>query len=141
MPVTAYWEGGYSCRVVVRDRFELRADEPPEEGGADTGPRPTELLLASLASCFAMAVAYAGRKRQVDLPHDLAVTAIGEYEGTRIRKVRVEVAAGLARPELESLVSQAIAYCWVSNTIKGGPELEFAVAASPAGPRDQQLRG
>lgn len=140
MPVTAYWEGGYSCRVLVRNRFELRADEPPEEGGADTGPAPTELLLASLAACFAMAVAYAGRKRQVELPGDLAVTATGEYAGMRIRKVRVEVAASLARPHLESLVGEAIPYCWVSNTLKAGPELEFAVAEGPAQIGDAELR-
>jgi putative redox protein len=132
MAVTAYWEGGYSCRVVIRDRFELRADEPPEDGGADTGPRPTELLLASLASCFAMALAYAGRKQQMELPGDLAVTAIGEYAGPRIRKLRVEVAASLARPQLERLVGEAIGYCWVSNTLKGSPELEFALAEGPA---------
>jgi uncharacterized OsmC-like protein len=140
MPVTAYWEGGYSCRVVVRNRFELRADEPPEEGGADTGPAPTELLLASLASCFAMALVYVGRKRQVELPGDLAVTAFGEYARMRIRKIRVEVAASLARPQLEGLVGEAVRYCWVSNTLEGGPELEFAVAERPAPVSSRQLR-
>jgi organic hydroperoxide reductase OsmC/OhrA len=128
MAVTAYWEGGYSCRVVARDKFELRADEPPGEGGTDTGPRPTELLLAALASCFTMALAYVARKGGVELPGDLAVTATGEYAGPRFRKMRVEASCSLPRADLDRLVREAVRFCWVSNTIKGGPELEFAVA-------------
>ena len=131
MAVTAYWEGGYSCRVVAREKFELRADEPPEEGGTDTGPRPTELLLAALASCFTMAVAYVARKRGVELPRDLAVTATGEYSGPRFRKMRVEASCSLPAAELETLVREAVRFCWVSNTVKGGPELEFVAAPPP----------
>jgi putative redox protein len=41
----------------------LRVDEPAAAGGADTGPRPTQLLGASLASCIAITVEmYADRK-------------------------------------------------------------------------------
>jgi organic hydroperoxide reductase OsmC/OhrA len=131
MAVTAYWEGGYSCRVVAREKFELRADEPPDEGGEDTGPRPTELLLAALASCFAMAIAYVARKRGLELPRDLAVTANGEYAGPRFRKMRVEASCSLPATELDRLVREAVRFCWVSNTIEGNPELEYvAVAAS-----------
>src|SRR5262249_27045768 len=40
-----------------------RVDEPPARGGTDTGPRPTQLLGASLAGCIAITVEmYANRK-------------------------------------------------------------------------------
>lgn len=132
MAVTSYWEGGYSCRIVARDKFELRADEPPHDGGADTGPMPTELLLAALASCFTMALSYIARKRGVELPRDLTVTAFGDYAGPRFRRLRVEAWCSLPRAELERLVRDAVPYCWVSNTIRGNPELEFTVADSLA---------
>jgi putative redox protein len=53
---------GYAHDVEV-DGHALRVDEPPEAGGAGTGPRPTQLLGASLAGCIAITVEmYARRK-------------------------------------------------------------------------------
>jgi putative redox protein len=41
----------------------LVVDEPEDRGGTDTGPRPTQLLAASLAGCTAITVEmYADRK-------------------------------------------------------------------------------
>jgi len=54
---------GYAHDVELEGGHDLRVDEPPEAGGTDTGPRPTELLGASLAGCIAITVEmYAGRK-------------------------------------------------------------------------------
>lgn len=54
---------GYAHEVELDGRHDLRVDEPPEAGGTDTGPRPTELLGASLAGCTAITIEmYAGRK-------------------------------------------------------------------------------
>jgi hypothetical protein len=46
MKITSSWEGGYRCRIHIRD-FELVADEAISDGGTDAGPMPTELLVAS----------------------------------------------------------------------------------------------
>jgi uncharacterized OsmC-like protein len=125
--VTARWEGAYRCRVSAR-QFELQVDEPPTHaGGTDTGPQPTELLLASMASCFALAVAHAAAKRGIVLA-DLAVTATGEYDGLRFGAIRVEVRSSHPRSELAVLVERAKQFCYVSNTLRGHPELEYVVA-------------
>lgn len=126
MEVTAHWEGGYLCRVPVR-QFEVVADEPPEYGGEDAGPAPTELFLASLATCFTMSVAYAARKMGVVLP-DLAVTVRGHYRGPRFDRIRVEVSSSHPRAALDELVEKAAGYCYVSMTLRNAPEIEFAVA-------------
>lgn len=123
--VTAHWEGGYRMRTEIRG-LEVRADEPPMYGGDNTGPMPTELFLASLASCFGMAVVHAARKRKIELP-DVAVRVTGTYEGLRFARIRVEILSSHPREDLEPLLEPAISYCYVSNTLLHAPMMEFAV--------------
>jgi len=53
---------GYAHEVEL-EGHDLRVDEPADHGGTDTGPRPTQLLGASLAGCIAITVEmYADRK-------------------------------------------------------------------------------
>lgn len=53
---------GYRVVNSIRGH-ECVADEPIDEGGLDQGPKPTEIVLASLASCKLMTVKmYANRK-------------------------------------------------------------------------------
>ena len=62
MRIVARRVEGYAHDVEV-DGHTLRLDEPPEAGGSGTGPRPTQLLGASLAACIAITVEmYAQRK-------------------------------------------------------------------------------
>lgn len=52
----------YETEVEIR-QHRLIVDEPEDNGGNDAGPRPSEMLAASLASCTAITVLmYAGRK-------------------------------------------------------------------------------
>ena len=54
---------GYEHEVEIREH-RLIADETEEDGGGDQGPRPTELLAASLATCTAITIEmYADRKQ------------------------------------------------------------------------------
>lgn len=63
MRIVARRVEGYAHEVELDGRHDLRVDEPPAAGGTDTGPRPTELLGASLAGCIAITVEmYAERK-------------------------------------------------------------------------------
>jgi putative redox protein len=53
---------GYETEVEIR-QHRLIADEPQDRGGGDSGPKPTELLAASLATCTVITVLmYAERK-------------------------------------------------------------------------------
>ena len=105
-------------------------DEPTESGGTDTGPKPTELLLASLGACFALAVAHAVRKRGRELA-DVRVRVRGEYQGASFARITVE--ARSSEPDLvRSVLDQAIRSCYVSNTIRGQPEIEYRVEPAVA---------
>ncbi|HEX3620809.1 MAG TPA: OsmC family protein [Acidimicrobiales bacterium] len=125
LSVDATWDGGYRCRVRAR-QFEILVDEPLDSGGDDTGPQPTEIFLASLASCFALAVGHVARKRGIELP-DLSVRAVGEYDGPRFVNLRVEVTSSHPRAELERLSERAASVCYVSNTLRAVDSVDVVV--------------
>ena len=132
--VLARLESGYRCTVTIRD-FEVVSDEPPEYGGEDAGPTPTELLLSSVAACFAMALGYVARKERLSL-EGVTVAVTGEYEGLRFGKIRIDVHSdGAEGPELEALIEKANQYCYVSNTLRQPPVIEVVRSAEPLTPR------
>jgi putative redox protein len=63
MKVVARRRDGYAHEVEIEGGHTIVVDEPIEAGGADTGPSPTRLVAASLASCTAVTIEmYAQRK-------------------------------------------------------------------------------
>ncbi len=128
LSVDATWEGGYRCRVQARDHVMI-VDEPTTAGGADAGPHPTEVFLASVASCFTLAVYHVAHKRGVELA-DLAVRAVGTYDGPRFVHVRVEVTSTHPHDELEPLLQRASAVCYVSNTMRSVDDIEVVLTSS-----------
>ena len=107
-------------------QFEIRVDEPSSAGGTDTGPQPTEVFLASFASCFALAIAHVARKRSIEL-EDLSVKAIGTYDGPKFVNIRLEITSSHERAELDRLVERASAVCYVSNTLRVLDDTEVVV--------------
>ena len=106
--------------------FALVVDEPTTSGGTGQGPMPTDLLLASLSSCYALALAWAARKRGFELP-DLQVTATGTYEGPRFAAVELTVTTSLDAEQLSPLLEPARRVCYVSNTLAHTPHFTVSV--------------
>jgi putative redox protein len=125
---TAVWRGGWTCDVRAGD-FDLVVDEPTSAGGTGLGPMPTDLLLASLSSCYALALAWAARKRGFELP-DLEVTATGSYQGPRFASVELTVTTSLDSEAVTPLLEPARRVCYVSNTLLRTPELTVAVRSA-----------
>jgi putative redox protein len=72
---------GFAHEVDLEGGHTMVVDEPEGRGGTDTGPRPTQLLAASLASCTAIAVEmYADRKDWDVGPIEVEVDVA--YDGT-----------------------------------------------------------
>lgn len=124
--VVARWKGGWRCDVDTGD-FTIAVDEPADAGGTGLGPMPTDLLLASLSSCYALALAWAARKRGFELP-DLEVTATGTYEGLRFSAVSLSVSSSLAPERLTPLLTPASKVCYVSNTFEQAPSITVSLA-------------
>ena len=126
LSVAATWEGGYRARMDVRGH-ELIADEPTSAGGEDTGPQPSEFLLASLASCFTLAIYHVAHKRDIELD-SLSVTATGTYEGPKFARIVLEVSSSAPRDVLDPLIERAKAVCYVSNTFRAVSDIEVVIA-------------
>jgi uncharacterized OsmC-like protein len=126
---TARWRGGLASEVSGRGHVVL-ADEPPEAGGEDTGPMPTELLAAGLASCFLAAVAWAARKRRIEVEDlEVDVTPFRAPGEPRHGRYEVVVRSSTPRAELEPAFELATRYCWVSNTLRTPPEIDYRLEA------------
>ena len=124
--VNARWDSG--LRAVVQARqFELVVDEPEAVGGTDSGPTPTEYLLASLASCYALALAYSAAKRAVALP-PFNVQAEGTYDGPSFSHIGLVVRMADPPSELATLLERARRVCYVSNTLARDPGIEVTLA-------------
>lgn len=110
--------------------FDLVADEPEAFGGTGSGPQPTELLLASIASCFTLAVAHTARRRGVVL-EGLEVEVTGTYDGPRFRAFEIAVHADApTRDELAELVVAARRVCYVTRTLAEPPEITYEINRS-----------
>jgi putative redox protein len=102
---TARRREGYETEIEIRGH-RLVADEPVDDGGKDAGPRPTELLAASLASCAAVTmVMYADRKGwelgQIEVEADYEQPGPG---GPASFRVEIRVPAELSDEQRERLL-------------------------------------
>ena len=107
---------------------EVLVDQPVAEGGRDTAVTPTELLVASLASCVAF---YAGRylvRHHLDRT-GLAVTAEFAMADDRPAQVgairlRITVPAGVPAQRTGALLAVA-SHCTVHNTLRQHPDVSI----------------
>ena len=124
----ATWQGDWLCSVEAGG-FRLVVDEPEEVGGTGLGPMPTDLLLASLSSCYALALAWAARKRDLSLPA-LRVIATGHYEGQKFGALVLTVESSLPAEVITPLLEPAKKVCYVSNTFANSPEVQVVLASA-----------
>lgn len=120
--------GGDKFEIAVRGhRFTV--DQPEAMGGEDTAPTPTELFVASLASCSAF---YARRYLS---RHDLPIEGLRvetSYEmGTRPSRVtsfdvKVHLPAGVPEDRHKALLAM-IDHCTVHSTLVHEPEVTITL--------------
>src|SRR5688500_16353650 len=58
--------GGYG-QLITTAAHERRSDEAESRGGTNTGPSPTELMLASLGACTSITLRMYAERKQWDL--------------------------------------------------------------------------
>ena len=110
--------------IGVRDHM-FTVDQPVADGGEDTASTPTELFVASLASCVAFyARRYLSRHQ---LPTAGLVVTADYTLGTRparVTDIRVDIRLpdGVPDDRREALLAVA-SHCTVHNTLTNAPEV------------------
>jgi uncharacterized OsmC-like protein len=116
---------GEAYEVMVRGHRVL-VDQPADHGGADDGPTPTELFVASLAACVAF---YAGRylTRHGYSRDGLAVSAGYEMASdrpARVGNIRLTVRVPADLPSQRWAALRAVvSHCTVNNSLASPPSV------------------
>jgi putative redox protein len=121
---------GFSHEVDLGDGREIVVDEPPDAGGTDTGPRPTQLLATSLAGCTAITIELYAERKGWDLD-GLEVTVDMRSDAERKPThftVEVALPAGLDEEQRKRLMVIA-EKCPVHKLLEHGAEITVAEKA------------
>jgi uncharacterized OsmC-like protein len=130
-----------TVRYLENVRFEAAArghrvicDQPPANGGADSGMTPPEFLLVALGTCAGYYAAEYLRARS--LPGEglaVKVTADKAAQPPRLAAFRIEVFAPPLEPRHEEGLLRAVKKCLIHNTLLNPPAIEAVVrSAVPA---------
>lgn len=122
--VSARWDSGQSAVTDIRGiRLAIGEDAPPL--GTTPAPLPTEVLLASVASCFTIALAFVAAKRNLQLP-GLRVDVNGSYDGPRVAAIDISVSSDADPDLVNELIPRAERLCYVTNTLRHPPQITIS---------------
>lgn len=108
----------------------VRVDQPADAGGSDEGPTPTELFVASLATCVAF---YAGRylSRHGYDRDGLGVSvefAMATDRPARVAAIRLAVRVpDSVPPERWAALQAVVSHCTVHNSLHQPPDVQIAL--------------
>ncbi len=109
-------------------------DQPADNGGADTGMTPPELLLSSLGSCAAFyAVQYLKTHNLAQTGVEVSVTAEKLSQPARLGNFHVQVVSPvpLTAEQTEGMM-RAVHHCLIHKTLLSLPEVKIELAIGDA---------
>jgi putative redox protein len=100
-------------------------DQPPANGGGDTGMTPPELLLASLGTCAGFYAAQYLKTRSLKTDAlRVVVSAEKAAQPARLGSFRIAVFAPGLDPRHEAGLLRAVNACLIHNTLAHPPAIE-----------------
>jgi putative redox protein len=122
---------GFAHEVDIEGGHALVVDEPPAIGGTDTGPRPTQLLAASLAGCTAITVEMYAKRKGWDVgPVEVDVDVTYEGAVPSIFAVALKLPRELSDEQRQRLLTIA-AKCPVHKVLVGEAAVTVAERVEP----------
>jgi len=127
MEITATYIQGARFDITARGH-QIICDQPTENGGADSGLSPPELLLASLASCAGYyASQYLGTRGLSREGLQVRVTAEKGMRPVRLISFRIEVQVAELSDSHREGTLRAVKTCLIHNTLAGGSSIEIVI--------------
>ena len=119
--ITASAEFGAApyAQVIAIRHHRMVADEGAEHGADDTGPTPSELLLAALASCVTVTLQMYARRKAWPLRHARVEVSGRDDQGTYVIDRRVVLDGDLSDEQRARLLDIA-GRCPVSKRLTSG---------------------
>jgi putative redox protein len=121
-------EQGDRFTISIRGH-EVTIDQPVEDGGADMGPTPSELFVASLAGC----VGFFAERFMVR--HDIAVEGLEVHATYAYAKdapsrvasidVQLSIPAGFPESKIPTLM-RVVDRCTVHNSLRKAPQVQIS---------------
>ena len=132
--LTVTHDDGDRFSIAIRGHV-VHVDQPEADGGGDTAPTPTELFVASLASCVAF---YARRYlARHELPEKGLIIRAHSESGakpSRVASVTITLSLPDGVPEAKRQALLAVAsHCTVHNTLTHTPEVLIQLADGHSG--------
>ena len=112
-------------------------DQPTDNGGADSGMTPPELLLASVGSCAAFyAVQYLKTRNLDDRNVEVTVSAEKLRHPSQLGNFVVQVSCPLVLTEEQTAgMTRSVHHCLVHNTLLTPSQIEVKLALGVAAPQ------
>ncbi len=120
-------------RFAIQARsHSIISDQPTDNGGADSGMTPPELLLGSIGSCAAFyALQYLKTRHLDDRNVEVTVNADKLRHPSRLGNFVVQVSCPLALTEEQTEgMMRSVHHCLVHNTLLNPSQIEVRLALS-----------
>ena len=134
---TVEYNGGMAFVGKVASGHDVRMDAGDSVGGADSAPRPVEILLSSLGGCTGMDVVSVLRKMKTE-PKSLQIE-IQDERATEYPKVITKihliyrVEGDVPEENLVKAIEMSLSkYCPIANTLRGVSEITYEYSVGSA---------
>ena len=107
-------------------------DQPPDNGGTDSGMTPPEFLLGALGACAAFYAAEYLRTRKIATSGvSVSVTAEKLKAPARLGNFQIRVASPITlTTEQREGMMRSVEHCLVKNTLLNPPQMEVVLEVS-----------
>jgi len=123
--------GGAYANEVITQHHRMVIDEPVSKGGEDKGPKPSELLLASLGGCISITLRMYAEHKQLPVEEISVLVKRDPPEKDKPAHIHVNINVSGDLDEFQLKRMRAIAKrCPIHRTITGDVEISHKLTHS-----------